>query len=327
MTSPQDFERLSAYLDNALSASEKARLEARLAKEAELRRELDDLRQTIQALRTLPAVKPPRNFALPARQAATLAQPRQFFPALRLATSLALLALMVAFAGDFAASLAPAASPMAVSYQTSRNAAPAATLQPPAVAMMPATLPPTTLAETAAGSGGVLPTQAAAGAMDYSATAPSALPMPGAASLSATAPPVGQTSGAAPVGISPATLPAEGPITASVLAAAPRLTETQPMPAGKAAAAPATETPTGEHNSAPVQSTEAKAQPPAEATPAQAVETEAQPPTATALLPQNPAPFQPPVSEPETSLWRYVELGLALVAAALALATWLARKR
>ena len=69
MTSPQDLDRLSAYLDNALSAPEKARLEARLEKDAELQDALAGLRQTAAALRSLPALKPPRNFTLSARQA------------------------------------------------------------------------------------------------------------------------------------------------------------------------------------------------------------------------------------------------------------------
>src|SRR3989338_8072522 len=59
MTAPRDLDRLSAYLDGQLSASEKARLEARLRSEADLREALDGLRRGQTALRGLPAPPPP----------------------------------------------------------------------------------------------------------------------------------------------------------------------------------------------------------------------------------------------------------------------------
>ncbi len=51
MTTAQDFDRLSAYLDNQLSPAEKAGLEARLEHEPELKAALDDLRRAVRALR------------------------------------------------------------------------------------------------------------------------------------------------------------------------------------------------------------------------------------------------------------------------------------
>src|SRR5262249_53433290 len=56
--SEQDFERLSAYIDNELEPAEKADLEARLATEPELKAGLDDLRRMVSALRALPIIKP-----------------------------------------------------------------------------------------------------------------------------------------------------------------------------------------------------------------------------------------------------------------------------
>jgi hypothetical protein len=63
-----DFELLSAYLDNDLSASERAVLEARLEEETTLRVALDELRLTLRVLKAAPPLVPPRNFTLdPAR--------------------------------------------------------------------------------------------------------------------------------------------------------------------------------------------------------------------------------------------------------------------
>lgn len=63
-------ELLSAYLDDQLSAGERARLEAQLATDPALRAELDTLRHTVALVRDLPPVPVPRNFILPQTVAA-----------------------------------------------------------------------------------------------------------------------------------------------------------------------------------------------------------------------------------------------------------------
>jgi hypothetical protein len=63
-----DYELLSAYLDGALSDSERSTLEARLQAEPDLRRELETLRQTVMLVKGLPTLKAPRNFILDAHQ-------------------------------------------------------------------------------------------------------------------------------------------------------------------------------------------------------------------------------------------------------------------
>lgn len=60
----QDVELLSSYLDGQLSPSDSARLESRLASDAELASALSDLRAARSILRKLPARKAPRNFML-----------------------------------------------------------------------------------------------------------------------------------------------------------------------------------------------------------------------------------------------------------------------
>src|SRR3990172_6267390 len=84
MTTPQDFDRLSAYLDKQLSPAEKAGLETRLEREPELKAALDDLRMTVRALRSLPAVKPPRNFTISQAQARPPPPPPRREPATQL---------------------------------------------------------------------------------------------------------------------------------------------------------------------------------------------------------------------------------------------------
>jgi anti-sigma factor RsiW len=108
----QDFERLSAYVDNQLSTAEKAELEARLAREPELQANLNDLRRTVRALRALPDVKPPRSFTLTPQQAGVRVRRERgpLFATFRLAAALCTLLLVVAVARDFATSGALATS-------------------------------------------------------------------------------------------------------------------------------------------------------------------------------------------------------------------------
>jgi hypothetical protein len=106
----KNLEALGAYLDNALTAAERERLEARLARDANLRAELEQLRTMKLQLRAMPRRRAPRSFALdPARYGRPKAQPlMQFYPVLRGATALtAFLLIFVlalgAFQGQFSA--------------------------------------------------------------------------------------------------------------------------------------------------------------------------------------------------------------------------------
>lgn len=60
----QDYELLSAYLDGALASAERAALETRLQADDGLRQELEALRQTVNLVGSVPAMKAPRNFTL-----------------------------------------------------------------------------------------------------------------------------------------------------------------------------------------------------------------------------------------------------------------------
>ena len=75
--SPRDWEALSAYLDGRLSPRERARLEARLAREPALRQRLAELRALRAALRDLPPPRVPRNFTLRPEMVRPTASPRR----------------------------------------------------------------------------------------------------------------------------------------------------------------------------------------------------------------------------------------------------------
>lgn len=72
--SERDAELLSAYLDEQLSAAERAELEARLRSDSELRAELIALRQTLRLVRELPTLRAPRDLRLRPEQVAPVPQ-------------------------------------------------------------------------------------------------------------------------------------------------------------------------------------------------------------------------------------------------------------
>jgi anti-sigma factor RsiW len=100
-------ELLSAYLDDELSAEDRARLEAQLATDQALQAELDALRRTVTLVRDLSPAPLPRNFILPqtmaARpQSAPSARSRRAWtaPFLTAATAVVSLMFVVVLASD-----------------------------------------------------------------------------------------------------------------------------------------------------------------------------------------------------------------------------------
>jgi anti-sigma factor RsiW len=85
----QDVEHLSAFLDGQLSPAEAARIEARLAVDASLRKVLDDLRVARGLLRRTPRLRAPRNFMLSPRNARVRAPQPRSVPFLRYSGALA----------------------------------------------------------------------------------------------------------------------------------------------------------------------------------------------------------------------------------------------
>ncbi len=96
-------EMLHAYIDNALSPSERADFEARLAHDAELRAQVNSIRRMQQLMAAVPRRRVPRNFTLdpaeygrPARQPLLQAQ-----PVLRVATVLTAVLFVIMLALDW----------------------------------------------------------------------------------------------------------------------------------------------------------------------------------------------------------------------------------
>jgi anti-sigma factor RsiW len=115
-------EVLGAYLDNALTPTERRRLEQQLARDPSLRAELEQLRALKLQLRTMPRRRAPRSFALnPALYSRPKAQPMmQLYPVLRGATALTAFLLIFtlalgAFRGQFGGEAAPTTAEFAVS--------------------------------------------------------------------------------------------------------------------------------------------------------------------------------------------------------------------
>jgi hypothetical protein len=99
---PRDWETLSAYLDDQLSAQERHELESRLTRYPELRNGLEELRATRMILRSLPKLHAPRNFTLTpsmAGQRVGASTSSGVYPILRLASMLATLFFLIVTAG------------------------------------------------------------------------------------------------------------------------------------------------------------------------------------------------------------------------------------
>ncbi len=85
----RDVEQLSAYVDGQLPPADVRRLEARLVKEADLRRALAELRTTRRLIRAMPLRRAPRSFALHPGMRSLAAPVPRGFPVLRLASAAA----------------------------------------------------------------------------------------------------------------------------------------------------------------------------------------------------------------------------------------------
>jgi hypothetical protein len=154
MVSEQNFERLSAYIDRELPPDERTALEERLQREPDLRRELDELRIIVLAVRELPKVQAPRDFTLTPQMVGKTPTSRFLvFPATGLVSVLSSVAaalllisgglLLFGSAGQSGGpALAPATAELAMqpTLETSATQQPTVTFTPQIAATMPITL-------------------------------------------------------------------------------------------------------------------------------------------------------------------------------------------
>src|SRR6266496_2750795 len=160
-----DLELLSAYIDQQLTAADRATLEQRLEHEPALQLALDELRTTVGLLRELPAARPPRSFALDPR---SVAPKRSWsFPWMQLGSALIAATLLVVFGFVLTRGTggggSPASAPMAASAPTSAPAAAAPTAAAAAEAPMAAGVAPTEVAaSTSAPAAALAPAATAA---------------------------------------------------------------------------------------------------------------------------------------------------------------------
>jgi len=96
----QDYELLSAYLDDSCSPRERHILEDRLQVDPELKQALLEFKHTQRLLQALPVKRAPRNFTLKAAQVP--ARPQRFFaaPALNFVSLTAIVLLAIVFGGS-----------------------------------------------------------------------------------------------------------------------------------------------------------------------------------------------------------------------------------
>lgn len=130
--SPREWENLSAYLDEELPEKERTRLESRLKGNPELKAALEDLRRIRLVLRSQPRLRAHRNFTLTPemvakpgvfRNKAVTGRFERAFPALRFASALASILLVLVVLGDLLTGAPPiprmysASAPQAVTTE------------------------------------------------------------------------------------------------------------------------------------------------------------------------------------------------------------------
>jgi hypothetical protein len=235
----RDLELLSAYLDSALTGEERAGLEVRLAQDADLRRELETLRETKALIVGLPRLRAPRNLTLTVAQVGGVSRrsPILLSPWVSIASAAA--AFLLLMAGILLLGQAPAAQPQAVNIAVLPSATPRVVVPMTEGAQLAVT-PPTMTNESiqqavplmAVESPTPIGTAENPAAMDAARTgdAPPTLTADEAAVMMENAPMGGFTTGTSENMAAGASSPASAPSDVTTMFAEP-LAPTQPLPA------------------------------------------------------------------------------------------------
>ena len=144
----KDIEQLSAYLDGELSQAQKTRLVARIVKEPDLARAMEEMRQVRALVQQTPRRKAPRNFTLTPKMAGIRPPVPRLVPALSWASAVAMILFLCTLSFNFIAQGGfLAAAPQAADRF---NGAAPATMAPAMAA--PATAAPATAAPVPVGT-------------------------------------------------------------------------------------------------------------------------------------------------------------------------------
>jgi len=141
----KDIELLSAYLDGELSQAQKARLIARIVKEPDLAKAMEEMRQVRALVQQTPRRRAPRNFTLTPKMAGIRPPVPRLVPALSWASAMAVILFICTLSFNFLAQGFGAAAPKAADQF---NGAAPVTMAPAMAA--PATAAPATAAPATA---------------------------------------------------------------------------------------------------------------------------------------------------------------------------------
>jgi len=146
-----DIEQISAYLDGELSQAQRARLIARIVKEPDLARAMEEMRQVRALVQQTPRRKVPRNFTLTRKMAGIRPPVPRLVPALSWASAVAMVLFICTLSFNFLAQggFGAAAPQAADRYNGAAPATMAPAMAAPATAA-PATAAPATAAPVAA---------------------------------------------------------------------------------------------------------------------------------------------------------------------------------
>lgn len=104
---PQDWEAVSAYIDNELSSEEREQIELRLESEPELRALMDDMQRTRTLVKKLEPVRAPRDFTLTPAMAGIPQRRTWAAPAFQYASAFVMILFVLVIVGDFSGVLRP----------------------------------------------------------------------------------------------------------------------------------------------------------------------------------------------------------------------------
>ena len=110
--------RVLARWIGEISNRDRERLEARLQSDGSLRESLEGLQRARAAVRSLPALRAPRNYYLTPEMVGRRREPRRFFPVFSFASAAATVLFVLLLVGDYILVSTPALAPLVAMDRT-----------------------------------------------------------------------------------------------------------------------------------------------------------------------------------------------------------------